>query len=133
MADYILTDNNDPRLNIEIMSKDKIENFHKLPNLIYSDCLDYGIKAQSHEKLLDDVIPLSILNIKTLEEARDFYAQKHPNLPDEYYDIMAKYHFGEKFTKKQVKNEIKRQKKGKKSKDLEGLKIVKNKVLVNFD
>lgn len=133
MADYILTDSNDPRMDIEIMSKDKIENFHKLPQLIYTDCLDYGVKAKTHEKLLDDVIPLSILNIKTIEQAREFYAQKHPNLPEEYYDIMAKYHFGEKFTKKQVKNEIKRQKKGKTSKELQGLKIVKNKVLVNFD
>ena len=38
-----------------------------------------------------------------------------------------------KFTKKQLKNEVKRIKKGKKSKELDGLKIVRNKVLVNFD
>mgnify|MGYP003628339602 FL=1 len=133
MADYILTDNNDPRMDIQIMSKEKIDNFHNLPELLHSDCLDYGIKVKSHDELLDSVLPISVMNIKTLDDAREFYSNKHPQLPDEYYDIMAKYHFGEKFTKKQLKNEVKRVKKGKKSKELDGLKIVKNKVLVNFD
>ena len=132
MEDVILT-SDDPRLQISFMSKEKIENFHRLPELLDTDVLDYGIKVREHPKLLDEHVPMSLLSIKTLEEAKLFYEDKYPSLPDEYYDIMAKYHFGEQFTKKQLKNEVKKIKKGRKSKQLDGLKIVRNKVLVNFN
>jgi hypothetical protein len=132
MEDVILT-SEDPRLQISFMSKEKIENFHLKPDLLDTNVLDYGIKVREHPKLLDEHVPMSLLSIKTLDEARIFYEDKYPHLPDEYYDIMAKYHFGEQFTKKQLKNEVKKINKGKKSKELDGLKIVRNKVLVNFD
>ena len=132
MEDVILT-SEDPRLQISFMSKDKIENFHLKPELLNTDVLDYGIKVREHPKLLDEHVPMSLLAINSLEEAKGFYEEKYPYLPTEYYDIMAKYHFGEQFTKKQLKNEVKKIKKGKKSKELDGLKIVRNKVLVNFD
>ena len=46
----------------------------------------------------------------------EFYRQKHPNLPDEYYGVMARYSTGNPITKKEVKNSVKKVKKDPKKK-----------------
>jgi len=70
MEDVILT-SEDPRLQISFMSKEKIENFHLKPDLLDTDVLDYGIKIREHPKLLDEHVPMSLLSVTTLEQAKN--------------------------------------------------------------
>jgi len=63
----------------------------------------------------------------------EFYRQKHPNLPDEYYGVMARYSTGNPITKKEVKNSIKKSKKNP-SKGLPvGLQVAQGKFEIDFN
>jgi len=124
----------DPRLNYTFMKKDFIENFQENPELVYAEKLDYGLKICEGDKtFLSPTMPISLAQIKTLEEATEWFRLKYPNLPSEYWDIMAKYYFQEPFTKKGLRNDLKKLKKKGKNKQLEGFKIIHGKFKVEFD
>ena len=125
----------DPRLNFTFMKQDKIDNFHKdIDHLLDLDKIDYGLKICDGDKtFISPTMPISLAQIKTIEEGTEWFKKKYPNLPSEYWSIMSKYYFKEPLTKKQLKNELKKEKKGKKSKALQGLQIVQRKVKIDFD
>ena len=131
----MLTCNEDPRFNFTFMKQPKIEEFHKdIDHLLDMDKIDYGLKICEGDKtFISPTMPISLAQIKTIEEGTEWFKSKYPNLPSEYWSIMSKYYFKEPFTKKQLKNELKKVKKGKNSKELQGLKIVQGKFKVNFD
>tara|TARA_R110000851_G_scaffold27898_1_gene78223 strand:- start:3293 stop:3727 length:435 start_codon:yes stop_codon:yes gene_type:complete len=130
----VILQSDDPRLNYTVMKKKDIDAFNEQPDILHSDAIDYGIKiADGDDYRLDQHVPISLLGIKTLGDAELWYKEKYPNLPDEYHGIMAKYHCDQPFTKKQLRNEVKKLNKKGKSKALEGLKIVHQTVKIGFD
>tara|TARA_R110000787_G_scaffold68521_3_gene153214 strand:+ start:159 stop:584 length:426 start_codon:yes stop_codon:yes gene_type:complete len=134
-TNIIIESNDDPRLNFTFMKKENIIDFHKNPELLYTDKINYGIKvADGDDTFLDKHVPLSFFDITSLEDGKLWFKEKYPNLPEEYWEIMAKYQFEEPFTKKQLKNAVKKiNKKGRSKENIEGLKINRNKVILNFD
>ena len=134
-TNVIIESSDDPRINFTFMKKDDIMNFHKNPDILYTDCLNYDVKVKDgDDTFLDKVVPLNFFDINNVDDGKLWFQQKYPNLPEEYWEIMAKYQFEEPFTKKQLKNAVKRlKKKGNTKENLEGLKITKNKFIINFD
>ena len=63
----------------------------------------------------------------------EFYRQKHPNLPDEYFGIMARYSTGNPITKKEVRNSIKKVKKNPNKSLPVGLSLSKGDFTLDFD
>ena len=127
--------NEDPRLNFTFMKQDKIDNFHKdLDVLLPMEKIDYGLKICDGDKtFMSPTMPISLAQIKSIEEGTEWFKNKYPELPSEYWSIMAKYYFNEPFTKKQLKNDIKKLKKKGHSKNLQGLQIIHKKVRIDFD
>ena len=134
-TNVIIESREDPRINFTFMKKDDILNFHKNPDILYTDCLNYDVKVKDgDDSMLDSVVPLNYFDIDNVEDGKLWFQQKYPNLPEEYWEIMAKYQFDEPFTKKQLKNAVKKlSKKGKTKENIEGLKITRNKFSINFD
>ena len=100
--------------------------------------IDYNIVEQEQEdkeKLeeVDKRNSLSFMNVKTIEEGEAWYKQNFPKIPDDLYPIMARWNWGDlsTLTKKDVKNDKKRVKKGKKPKNC-GLEVYKGKFIVEF-
>ena len=133
----------DERLNYTFCIKEEIQTDTRLPEIIGRELFDYGVvikkgDPQTDESVgtLDTIVPISYTSIKDPIEGEEFYRQKFPNLPEEFYGIIARYTWGEKFTKKSLKNEIKKyERKGKKKgKPLpQGLTCLKGKFNVSFD
>ncbi len=124
----------DPRLNYTFMKPECIENFQNQPQTLNTDKLDYGLKfCAGDNSHISPTIPISLAQIKSIEEGTDWFRSKYPNLPEEYWSIMAKYYFKEPFTKKSLKNDLKKLNKKGKSKQLQGLHILKGKFKVEFD
>lgn len=134
-TNVIIESRDDPRINFTFMKQEDILNFHKHPDILYTDCLNYGVKVKEGDNtFLDSVVPLNFFDIDNIEDGKRWFKEKYPKLPEEYWEIMAKYQFEEPFTKKQLKNAVKRlKKKGNTKENLEGLKITKNKFIINFD
>ena len=134
-TNIILESHEDPRINFTFMKKDDILNFQNNPDILYTECLNYGVKINDgDDDKLAEVVPLDFFKIDNIVDGKEWFRQKYPNLPEEYWEIMAKYQFDEPFTKKQLKNAVKRlSKKGKSKENIEGLKISHNKVLISFD
>ena len=72
------------------------------------------------------------MSSQNLEDTEEWYRQKHPNLPEEYYGIMARYSTGQLLTKKEAKNAIKKSKKKGKEPPV-GLQMRTGNFSVNFD
>tara|TARA_R110000744_G_scaffold323202_1_gene429080 strand:+ start:189 stop:611 length:423 start_codon:yes stop_codon:yes gene_type:complete len=124
----------DPRFNFTYMKKEHIDNFHLDPEIMYTDNLDYGLKiCEGDKSYISPVMPISLAQIKTIEEGEEWFKDKYPKLPSEYWSIMAKYYFKEPFTKKSLKNDLKKLNKKGKCKNLQGLKIIRGKFKVEFD
>ena len=67
-----------------------------------------------------------------LEDMEAFYAAKFPRLPSEYHGILARYSSGKPFTKKEVKNTLKKSKR--KNTHLPvGFTIAKKDISLSFD
>jgi hypothetical protein len=140
VSKYIFTD--DERLNYTFVKPEEIEK-HKprLPDLISRDLFDYGVVIKKGEEeteesvgTLDTVVPLSYASIKNTHDGEAWYRQKYPNLPEEFYGIIARYTWGVPFTKKEVKNTTKKiQRKGKGKEVPQGFSMVKGKFMVEFD
>ena len=70
---------------------------------------------------------------QNLDDMEEFYRQKHPNLPDEYYGIMARYSTGQPITKKEVKQNLKKVKKNPNKQLPVGLSVAHKQITIDFD
>ena len=132
----ILIQSNDPRFNFAIHKQEDIDNFQKQPDIITLDQYDYGFKkTDGSDTQLPEITPFSLLaSCQNLEDLEEWYRQKHPNLPEEYYGVMARYSIGEEITKKEAKNSIKKyKKKGGGKEPPIGFSIIKGNHVVDFD
>lgn len=133
-TNVMIENQDDPRLNFTFMKKTDILNFENNPEILYGDRLNYSVPIGKDPATdLDKVVPLNFFDIDNIIDGKLWFKEKYPNLPEEYWEIMAKYQFDEPFTKKQLKNAIKKiAKKGKSKENIEGLKINRNKVVLDF-
>ena len=132
----ILIQSNDPRFNFAIHKKEDIDDFQKQPEIITLNQYDYGFKkSDGTDTQLPEITPFSLLaSCQNLEDLEEWYRQKHPNLPDEYYGVMARYSIGETITKKEAKNNIKKyKKKGEGQEPPVGFSIIKGNHIIDFD
>jgi hypothetical protein len=131
---------NDERLNYTFCKKEDIDKVNTLPDLIGREMFDYGVVIKKGEPetensvgTLDEVAPISYATINNPVEGEEWYRHKFPNLPEEFYGIIARYTWGDKFTKKSLKNEIKKAKKKPKRPLPQGLTMMKGSFTLSFD
>lgn len=131
---------NDDRLNYTFCKKEDVDKVNVLPELIGRELFDYGVVIKKGEPetedsvgTLDTVAPISYATIKDPIEGEEWYRNKFPNLPEDFYGIMARYTWGEKFTKKSLKNEIKKVKRKPKKPLPQGLTMMRGTFSVSFD
>ena len=131
----IYIQSNDPRFNYAFHHKEDINKFQKQPEVINLAQYDYSfVRKEGDDKQLPDLISTSELaSFQNLEDMEEFYRQKHPNLPDEYYGVMARYSTGNPITKKEVKNSIKKVKKNPKKKLPVGLSVTEGNFKLSFN
>tara|TARA_R110000751_G_scaffold69579_6_gene141260 strand:+ start:769 stop:1281 length:513 start_codon:yes stop_codon:yes gene_type:complete len=135
---YICSD--DPRMNYTFIKPENIEKQKpKLPQVIASELFDYSVVRKKGEEAtedwvgtLDEIIPISYSQIKKPEQGEEWYRAKYPELPDDFYGIIARYTWGAPFTKKEIKNTSKKVKKKGKSPP-QGFSMVKGKYELSFD
>ena len=134
-AENVLIASNDPSFNYQfVKSQDNIDNFHETPEIITMNRYDYSVRKDDGDDLhMPSLVPLSLASSQhNLEDMEAFYAAKFPRLPSEYHGILARYSAGQSFTKKEVKNSIK--KAAKKNQELPvGLTIARKEHTVHFD
>ena len=82
---------------------------------------------------MDTVVPISYAQIKNPLQGEEWYRAKYPDLPDEFYGIIARYTWGAPFTKKEVKNTVKKIKKKGKKEVPQGFSMVKGEFEINFN
>ena len=70
------------------------------------DKFDYLVPLPENVKKHTDPLPMSYLNVHTLEEGEAWYRKHYPAVPDELLPIMARYSFGDlgQWTHKELKN-----------------------------
>ena len=134
-AKNVLIQSNEPRFNFAVAPQEDIEAFPSFPEIISMDRYDYGIKKDDgDETKLPTLTSLSMLTSCTsLEDLEDWYRQKHPNLPNEYHGVMARYSAGQPITKKEAKQKVKKIKNKPKKPLPVGFSVVKGPVTVKFD
>ena len=133
---YIVSD--DPRLNYTITdnTKDPSE-----LSIIPREKFDYGVVVKKGEEetedsvgTLDETLPISYTTIKDPVVGEKWYRNKYPNLPEDFYGVIARYTWGQPQTKKSIKNEKKKYEKKKgKDKPPQGLSVLQGKFELNFD
>jgi hypothetical protein len=130
----------DNRLNYTFCKKEDIIENNNLPEVIDRSMIDYGIVVKKGEPetedsvgTLDEVKPLSYTCIKSPEQGELWYRQKYPDLPEDFYGIIARYTWGQPQTKKSIKNEVKKVKKNPRRPIPQGLSVVKGNFSVRFD
>lgn len=130
----VLIQSNDPAFNYAFLKGNDINEFHELPEIIGMGQYDYSFKRDDGDDTkLPNLTPASLLmSSQNLEDVEEWYRQKHPNLPEEYYGIMARYSTGQLLTKKEAKNAIKKSKKKGKEPPV-GLQMKTGNFSVNFD
>tara|TARA_S200002703_G_scaffold113403_2_gene98908 strand:- start:201 stop:707 length:507 start_codon:yes stop_codon:yes gene_type:complete len=136
---YICAD--DPRMNYTFIKPENIETQKpKLPEVIARDLFDYGVvikKGEEEDKdnvgTLDTIVPISYAQIKNPQQGEEWYRAKYPDLPEEFYGIIARYTWGAPFTKKEIKNTTKKIKKKNKKEVPQGFSMVKGKFELDFD
>ena len=133
-------DATDPRMNYTFIKPENIATQKpKLPNYTPQSLFDYSVVRKKGEEetedwvgTLDEVLPISYTQIKKSEEGEDWYREKYPNLPEDFYGIIARYTWGAPFTKKEIKNTTKKiNKKGKEAP--QGFSMVKGKYELSFN
>ena len=132
---HIYIQSNDPRFNYGFHQEEDIEAFNKNPEVINLAQYDYSfVRSEGDDKNLPELIPTSELaSFQNLEDMEEFYRQKHPELPDEYFGIMARYSSGNPITKKEVKNSMKKVKKNPKKQLPVGFSVAHGEYTVSFD
>jgi hypothetical protein len=133
----VLIQSNDPRFNFTIQKQEDIDQFEKMPDIISMDAYDYSFKKDDGDATrLPSLTPYSLIAAsQSLESMEEWYRQKHPNMPDEFHGIMARYSCGQNLTKKETKNSIKKYRKKNKEEELPpvGLHIMQGKFSIDFD
>ena len=135
---YIVAD--DPRMNYIFVKPENIGTQKpKPPEVIARELFDYGVVIKKGEDetedsvgTLDEVVPISYAQIKKPEQGEEWYRAKYPDLPEDFYGIIARYTWGAPFTKKEIKNTTKKIKK-KKKEIPQGFSMVKGKFELSFD
>tara|TARA_R110001583_G_scaffold112266_1_gene261545 strand:- start:269 stop:769 length:501 start_codon:yes stop_codon:yes gene_type:complete len=135
---YIVAD--DPRMNYIFVKPENIGTQKpKPPEVIARELFDYGVVIKKGEDetedsvgTLDEVVPISYAQIKKPEQGEEWYRSKYPDLPEDFYGIIARYTWGAPFTKKEIKNTTKKIKK-KKKEIPQGFSMVKGKFELSFD
>tara|TARA_R100000149_G_C5778336_1_gene75470 strand:- start:138 stop:584 length:447 start_codon:yes stop_codon:yes gene_type:complete len=137
-ASNVLIASNDFRFNYQFTNnEEKLEKFlesQETPVMIPMDRYDYSLRVDTGDtNSLPTLCPLSLASCgSNLEDMEAFYAAKFPRLPSEYHGILARYSAGKPFTKKEVRNTIKKSKK--KNQELPvGLSIAKKNISLSFD
>ena len=132
---HVYIQSNDPRFNYGFHKEEDIQEFNKQPEVINLAQYDYSfIRTRGDDKQLPELISTSELaSFQNLQDMEEFYRQKHPNLPDEYFGIMARYSTGNPITKKEVKNSIKKVKKNPKKELPVGITMNKGEFIIDFD
>ena len=134
---------NDSRLNYCFIKKDQLEDKVDLrpvlPDWLDKDLIDYDIVVKKEDDddnhtvgmgKLDTTLPASYCAIKSVEDGIEWYRQKHPELPEAFYEVIANYTWGKKEEKKD--DPVKKAKKKRKNR-AQQLKISKGKFEVKFD
>ena len=135
---YICAD--DPRMNYTFIKPENIETQKlKLPEVLARDLFDYGVvrkkgdpETEDSVGTLDDVVPISYAQIKKPEQGEEWYRAKYPDLPEDFYGIIARYTWGVPFTKKEVRNTTKKIKKKGKKEVPQGFSMVKGEFELDF-
>jgi len=135
---YIVS--NDSRLNYCFINKDELATNKDLrptlPEWLDKDKIDYDIVVKKEEDddnftcgmgKLDTTLPASYCAIKNVEDGIAWYREKHPELPEEFYEVIAKYTWGQ-----EDKPDVKKAKKKRKNR-VDKLKVSKGKFEVQFD
>ena len=132
---HVYIQSNDPRFNYGFHKEEDIQEFNKQPEVINLAQYDYSfIRTGGDDKQLPELISTSELaSFQNLQDMEEFYRQKHPNLPDEYFGIMARYSTGNPITKKEVKNSIKKVKKNPKKQLPVGITMNHGDYTLTFD
>ena len=132
---HVFIQSNDPRFNYGFHKEDDIEEFNKQPEVINLAQYDYSfVRTEGSDNKLPELISTSELaSFQNLDDMEEFYRQKHPNLPDEYYGVMARYSTGNPITKKEVKNSIKKVKKNPKKALPTGMSVAYGDYTLSFD
>jgi len=136
---YIQAD--DPRMNYTFIKPENIEKQKpKLPQFTERCLFDYGVvikkgvpETEESVGTLDEVVPLSYAQIKDAKCGEEWYREKYPNLPEEFYGIIARYTWGVPFTKKEIKQTTKKMTKKPQKDAPQGFSMVKGKFEVEFD
>tara|TARA_R110000824_G_scaffold257252_3_gene446219 strand:+ start:2072 stop:2563 length:492 start_codon:yes stop_codon:yes gene_type:complete len=130
----------DSRLNYTFCKEEDIKEKNNLPEVIGRELIDYGVVIKEGKKedennsgSLDTIAPLSYATINDAESGELWYRESMPNLPEDFYGIIARYTWGQPQTKKSIKNEVKKIKKNPKKPIPQGLTIMKGKFSVSFD
>tara|TARA_R110000796_G_scaffold94086_2_gene198814 strand:+ start:367 stop:831 length:465 start_codon:yes stop_codon:yes gene_type:complete len=130
----------DSRFNYTFCKEEDIKENNNLPDVIGREMIDYGIviakgedETEESSGTLDTVAPLSYAMIDNTEQGEEWYRQKFPNLPEDFYGIIARYQWGQPQTKKSIKNEVKKVKRNPKKVIPQGLTCIKGKFSVQFD
>jgi|TARA_R110000851_G_scaffold115418_3_gene241293 hypothetical protein len=134
-AKQIYIQSNDPRFNYSFHKEKDIVEFEKQPDIINISQYDYSFKRDDggDTKLPDLISSSELASFQNLEDMEEFYRQKHPTLPDEYFGIMARYSTGNPITKKEVKNTLKKVKKNSNKSYPVGFKVVTGDFVLDFD
>jgi len=132
---HIFIQSNDPRFNYGFHRENDIKEFQKQPDIINLAQYDYSFVREpgSDNKLPELISTTELASFQNLEDMEEFYRQKHPNLPDEYFGIMARYSTGNPITKKEVKNSIKKSKKNPNKALPVGLQMTSGEFTISFD
>ena len=135
---YIVAD--DPRMNYIFVKPENIGTQKpKPPEVIARELFDYGVVIKKGEDetedsvgTLDEVVPISYAQIKKPEQGEEWYRSKYPDLPEDFYGIIARYTWGAPFTKKEIKQTTKKIKKKKKEVP-QGFSMVRGKFELDFN
>ena len=132
---HIYIQSNDPRFNYGFHKEKDIKEFEKQPDIINIAQYDYSFKRDdgADNQLPDLISSTELASFQNLEDMEEFYRQKHPNLPDEYFGIMARYSTGNPITKKEVKNSLKKVKNNPKKQLPVGLSFARGDFTLEFD
>ena len=122
----------DSRLNYTFCREEDIKEKNNLPEVIGRELIDYGVVIKEGKKE-DENNSGSLDTINDAESGELWYRESMPNLPEDFYGIIARYTWGQPQTKKSIKNEVKKIKKNPKKPIPQGLTIMKGKFSVSFD
>ena len=130
----------DTRLNYTFCKVEDIMEKNNLPDVLPRDKIDYGVVLkkgiEDNDNIigtLDTIAPMSYAGITTPDNGELWYRETMPNLPEDFYGIIARYTWGQPQTKKSIKQETKKMKKNPKKPIPQGLSVMKGTFSLSFD